>query len=170
MQVCLCVLYFGMCVCVILFNYRSGFETEANSAIITGNTSFNILWKSTPCVSLCVSRTLSLFIQPERGTQEEKLGGSALNDFRLLQYLAISRLLFHPSVRLHRLSFHICVSKWLLLNAPFFPTFELLLSQIFMQPFYRVERQRGEEREGGWRDVDLSIKDEQHLKCIKRGR
>lgn len=42
-------------VCVILFNYRSGSEVEANSAIITGNTSFNILWKSTPCVSFCVS-------------------------------------------------------------------------------------------------------------------
>lgn len=38
--------------CAILFNYRSGFEAEANSAIITGNTSFNILWKSTLCVGV----------------------------------------------------------------------------------------------------------------------
>ena len=61
--VCMCVCVYVLCrpvrftlacACAVLFNYRSGFEAEANSAIITGNTSFNILWKSTLCVCVCV--------------------------------------------------------------------------------------------------------------------
>lgn len=47
---------------------------------------------------------------------------------------------------------------------PFSPTFELLPSQIFMLPL-KEPRYRGVKKEG--RDFDLSIKDEQHLKCIK---
>lgn len=48
---------------------------------------------------------------------------------------------------------------------PFFPIFELLASQIFILPFtgpsvIRVKKER--------RDLVLSIKDEQDLKCIKR--
>lgn len=49
---------------------------------------------------------------------------------------------------------------------PFFPFFEPLASQIFILPF-TGPRVRGVKKEG--RDLDLSIKDEQHLKCIKRG-
>lgn len=48
---CVCACFTLAYACAILFNYRSGFEAEANSAVITGNTSFNILWKSTLCVS-----------------------------------------------------------------------------------------------------------------------
>lgn len=47
----------------------------------------------------------------------------------------------------------------------FFPTFELRASQIFILPF-TGPRDRGVKKEG--RDLDPSIKDEQHLKCIKR--
>lgn len=51
-------------------------------------------------------------------------------------------------------------------KCPFFPFFELLASQIFILPF-TGPRVRGLKKEG--RDLDLSIKDEQHLKCIKKG-
>lgn len=91
--------------CAILFNYRSGFESEANSAIITGNTSFNILWKSSERVWVCVYEWmeselhLNMFIQPLKGTENENYE------------IMISRRFFHPSFTPHSLSFHICVSK-----------------------------------------------------------
>lgn len=135
-----CVRAFLWHVCVILFNYRSGFEAEANSAIITGNTSFNILWKSTPRVSFCTSK---LFIQPARA----KLGRP---HFRFLprhaDSFAGSRFTFvFPNGDFKR---------------PFPPHFwTASLSNIYAAFTGKRDRERR----------DLSIKDEQHLKCIKRG-
>lgn len=79
--------------------------------------------------------------------------------------LMILRLSFHPSFYSSQsLISHLCFQV-VTLNAPFFPTFELPASQIFILLFTGL-RDRGVKKEG--RDLDLSIKDEQHLKCIKR--
>lgn len=103
--------------CAILFNYRSVFEAEANSVIITGNTSFNILWKST----LCVSCELDVFIQHERErgkgerARERARGVKYIEDLFWMtsdSYLMIWCPSFQFYLPLHRLSFQICGSKW----------------------------------------------------------
>lgn len=156
--------------CAILFNYRSGFEAEANSAIITGNTSFNILWKSTLCVWV-VSCTY-LFSLWERNrksgreTQRERCttyGGLVVNDLVLASWSCA--LPFIPPLLSAISHFRFVVPNGYA-KCPFFPFFELLASQIFILPF-TGPRVSGVKKEG--RDLDLSIKDEQHLKCIKRG-
>lgn len=60
---CVCACFTLAYACAILFNYRSGFEAEVNSAIITGNTSFNILWKSTPCVYVHVCASVCVCVR-----------------------------------------------------------------------------------------------------------
>lgn len=160
--------------CVILFNYRSGFEAEANSAIITGNTSFNILWKSTPHstpvrVCVCVWGVLYIvFILHERRNRRwRSVRGMYME---CLSWMAASSSLMSSCpLLIPPLLFTISHFRFVFPNGfakrLFFPTFELLASQIFMLPF-TGPRDRGVKKEE--RDLDASIKDEQHLKCIKR--
>ena len=87
-----------------------------------------------------------------------------LNDFWFLPHDLVpflSSFLYSSQSLISHLCFQMGYAK-----RPFFPTFELLPSQIFILPFTRP-RDRGVKKDG--RDLDLSIKDEQHFKCIKRG-
>lgn len=140
--------------CAILFNYRSGFEAEANSAIITGNTSFNILWKSTLCVWVVSCTYLfSLWWRNRKSGRETQRDRGRERDVRRMAGLLwmtwflphdlvpfLSFLLYSPPSLISDLWFQMAT-----LNALFPRFWTACLSNIYT-PFYRAKSQWGEER------------------------